>query len=70
MDPTVNPGESQSRGAIGIGGLFNAFPYTTFFQNVGLVALTRVKTRAVVIWAGGLLMLGCLWSILIGRRTS
>jgi xanthine permease len=43
--------------AIGIGGLFNAFPYTTFSQNVGLVALTRVKTRAVVIWAGGLLML-------------
>ncbi len=35
-----------------VGGLFNAFPYTTFSQNVGLVQLTRVKTRAVTVVCG------------------
>ncbi|GIM46405.1 xanthine permease [Collibacillus ludicampi] len=34
-----------------IGGIFQAFPYTTYSQNVGLVALTGVKTRKVVIAA-------------------
>ncbi|MEW9671969.1 nucleobase:cation symporter-2 family protein [Ammoniphilus sp. 3BR4] len=42
--------------AVVLGGIFNAFPYTTFSQNVGLVALTRVKTRNVVIAAGVILM--------------
>ncbi|SEN03066.1 nucleobase:cation symporter-2 family protein [Lihuaxuella thermophila] len=47
--------------AIVIGGIFNAFPYTTFSQNVGLVALSKVKTRKVVIAAGLILIvLGCL----------
>ncbi|RHW41586.1 purine permease [Neobacillus notoginsengisoli] len=40
-----------------IGGIFNAFPYTTFSQNVGLVALTKVKTRNVVLTAGVMLMI-------------
>src|SRR5699024_7327524 len=35
-----------------IGACFNSFPYTTFSQNVGLVAMTKVKTRNVVIAAG------------------
>jgi xanthine permease len=39
-----------------LGGIFNSFPYTTFSQNVGLVALTQVKTRNVVISAGVILM--------------
>jgi xanthine permease len=39
-----------------LGGIFNSFPYTTFSQNVGLVALTNVKTRNVVIAAGCILM--------------
>jgi xanthine permease len=43
--------------AVAIGGIFNAFPYTTFSQNVGLVALTKVKTRNVVIAAGAMLMI-------------
>ncbi|WP_069187872.1 nucleobase:cation symporter-2 family protein [Sporosarcina globispora] len=43
--------------AVVIGGLFNAFPYTSFSQNVGLVALTKVKTRNVVIAAGVILMI-------------
>jgi xanthine permease len=34
-----------------IGGIFQAFPYTTYSQNVGLVALTGVKTRNVVVAA-------------------
>ncbi len=47
--------------AILIGGLFNTFPYTTFSQNVGLVSLTRVKGRNVVVAAGVILViLGCL----------
>ncbi|EST11135.1 nucleobase:cation symporter-2 family protein [Sporolactobacillus laevolacticus] len=45
--------------AILVGGLFNAFPYTTFSQNVGLVQMTRVKTRSVAIVCGiALIILG------------
>ena len=39
-----------------IGGIFNTFPYTSFSQNVGLVAVTGVKSRYVCV-AGGLIML-------------
>ncbi|GAB6992110.1 nucleobase:cation symporter-2 family protein [Paenibacillus pini] len=42
--------------AIVIGGLFNSFPYTTYSQNVGLVQMSRVKTRDVIFVAGGLLV--------------
>ena len=35
-----------------IGGVFNSFPYTCFAENVGLVRLTRVKSRWVVAVAG------------------
>lgn len=38
--------------AIVLGGIFNAFPYTAFSQNVGLITLTRVKTRNVITAAG------------------
>ncbi|MBS4189434.1 purine permease [Bacillus sp. FJAT-49705] len=43
--------------AVIIGGIFNAFPYTSFSQNVGLVVLTKVRTRNVVISAGVILMI-------------
>lgn len=43
--------------AIVVGGLFNSFPYTTYSQNVGLVQMSRVKTRDVIVVAGGLLVL-------------
>lgn len=43
--------------AIVLGGIFNAFPYTAYSQNVGLVSLTRVKTRDVIIAAGVILVL-------------
>ncbi|GMK46395.1 xanthine permease [Paenibacillus glycanilyticus] len=42
--------------AIMLGGLFNAFPYTAFSQNVGLITLTRVKTRDVIFAAGGIMV--------------
>ncbi len=39
-----------------IGGIFNTFPHTSFSQNVGLVAVTGVKSRWVCV-AGGIIML-------------
>lgn len=44
-----------------IGGIFNAFPYTAFSQNVGLMQLTGVKNRSVIgIMAVMLIALGFL----------
>ncbi|MFF4899901.1 nucleobase:cation symporter-2 family protein [Streptomyces sp. NPDC001068] len=40
-----------------LGGVFNTFPYTAYAQNVGLVGLTRVRSRWVVAAAGGILVL-------------
>jgi xanthine permease len=40
-----------------LGGCLNALPYTAFAQNVGLVALTRVRSRFVVACSGGILIL-------------
>ncbi|MGY4768858.1 2-oxo-4-hydroxy-4-carboxy-5-ureidoimidazoline decarboxylase [Kribbella sp. CWNU-51] len=40
-----------------IGGVFNSFPYTCFAENVGLVRLTRVRSRWVVAAAGGIMIL-------------
>lgn len=42
--------------AITLGGIFNAFPYTAFSQNVGLISLTGVKSRNVIFAAGGILV--------------
>ncbi|MCK1991257.1 purine permease [Peribacillus muralis] len=42
--------------AIMIGGLFNAFPYTAFSQNVGLIQLSGVKTRNVIYTTAGILI--------------
>ncbi len=39
-----------------LGGMLNSFPYTAFAQNVGLVGLTRVKSRFVVAAAGAILV--------------
>ncbi|OZM81481.1 2-oxo-4-hydroxy-4-carboxy-5-ureidoimidazoline decarboxylase [Pseudonocardia sp. MH-G8] len=44
-----------------IGGVLNSFPYTCFAENVGLVRLTQVKSRWVVVAAGGfMIVLGLL----------
>ncbi|MFE2428815.1 nucleobase:cation symporter-2 family protein [Streptomyces sp. NPDC059373] len=40
-----------------LGGIFNTFPYTAYAQNVGLVSMTRVRSRWVVATAGGILVL-------------
>ncbi|TVY08982.1 nucleobase:cation symporter-2 family protein [Paenibacillus cremeus] len=42
--------------AIMLGGIFNAFPYTAFSQNVGLISLTKVKSRDVIFAAGGIMV--------------
>ena len=39
-----------------IGGIFNTFPYTSFSQNVGLVAISAIKSRWVTA-AGGIILL-------------
>ncbi|OOM14425.1 nucleobase:cation symporter-2 family protein [Clostridium saccharobutylicum] len=39
-----------------LGGIFNSFPYTTFNQNLGLLALSKVKSRYVVIASGAILV--------------
>lgn len=38
------------------GGVMNSFPYTCFAENVGLVRLTRIKSRWVVAAAGGFMI--------------
>ncbi|MFJ9340663.1 nucleobase:cation symporter-2 family protein [Streptomyces sp. NPDC101733] len=38
--------------ATAIGGLLNSFPYVAFAENVGLVRVTKVKSRFVVVAAG------------------
>jgi xanthine permease len=40
-----------------LGGILNSFPYTCFAENIGLVRLTRVKSRFVVATAGGIMIL-------------
>ncbi|GMB00563.1 nucleobase:cation symporter-2 family protein [Pelosinus sp. IPA-1] len=40
-----------------LGGILNSFPYTAFAQNVGLVGLTRVRSRFVVAAAGVILII-------------
>lgn len=40
-----------------LGGILNSFPYTAFAQNVGLVALTGVKSRFVVATSGIILII-------------
>ena len=39
-----------------LGGLFNTFPYTTFYQNVGLLQLSGIRSKRPIYWAAGLLM--------------
>lgn len=39
-----------------LGGIMNTFPHSAFAQNVGLVSLTGVKSRFVVVTAGVILM--------------
>ncbi|WP_419711024.1 nucleobase:cation symporter-2 family protein [Pseudomonas sp. NFX224] len=47
---------ADGMGAI-VGGVFNAFPYTSFSQNIGLITMTGVKSRYVCM-AGALILIG------------
>ncbi|MFC7287950.1 nucleobase:cation symporter-2 family protein [Herminiimonas glaciei] len=47
---------SDGLGAV-LGGVFNAFPYTSFSQNIGLVTMTGVKSRYVCM-VGALILIG------------
>lgn len=42
--------------AVVLGGIFNAFPYTTFSQNVGLVQMSGVKSRKIILVTGLMLV--------------
>lgn len=42
--------------AILLGGVFNAFPYTAYSQNVGLVQMTGVKSKRVIFLTGVMLV--------------
>ncbi|CEA03525.1 Uric acid permease PucK [Jeotgalicoccus saudimassiliensis] len=56
-------GEDLKRGyraegiAIFLGGLVNAFPYTTFSQNVGLIQISGVRRNKIIYIAGGMLII-------------
>src|SRR4029453_14698368 len=57
VDKRVPRGDiARALGADGLattlGGILNSFPYTCFAENVGLVRLTRIKSRWVVAAAG------------------
>lgn len=43
--------------AILFGGIFNAFPYTAYSQNVGLVQMTGVKSRKIIFVTGMMLVI-------------
>ncbi|CAG9607082.1 nucleobase:cation symporter-2 family protein [Pseudoneobacillus rhizosphaerae] len=43
--------------AILFGGLFNAFPYTTYSQNVGLVQLSGIKSKNIIYTTGVFLVI-------------
>ncbi|WLR53238.1 nucleobase:cation symporter-2 family protein [Bacillus tianshenii] len=51
----VNGYRAEGLGIV-LGGIFNAFPYTTYSQNVGLVQLSGVKSRKVIVTAGSILI--------------
>lgn len=40
-----------------LGGIFNSFPYTTYGGNAGLIGLTKISSRFVVVLAGVFLVL-------------
>lgn len=56
-------GEDLKRGyraegiAIFLGGLVNAFPYTTFSQNVGLIQISGVRRNKIIYIAGSMLII-------------
>ncbi|PYC84025.1 uracil permease [Streptomyces tateyamensis] len=56
-DRTIAAGLRADGLATAFGGVFNGFICSAFAQNIGLVALTRIRSRFVVALAGGFLVL-------------
>src|SRR5690625_6592564 len=54
--------------AVLLGGIFNAFQYTAFSQNVGLVQLTGITKRKVIFVAGMILVIFGLFPKLDGKN--
>lgn len=42
--------------AVLLGGIFNAFPYTTFSQNVGLLQMSGIRSRKIILITGIMLI--------------
>jgi len=42
--------------AVLLGGVFNSFPYTTYSQNVGLIQMSGVKSRKIILLTGIMLI--------------
>ncbi|MFI1577235.1 nucleobase:cation symporter-2 family protein [Embleya sp. NPDC020630] len=65
-DRTIAGGLRADGPATAFGGVFNGFACTAFAQNIGLVALTRIRSRFVVAVCGGFLVLMGLMPIVGG----
>ncbi|WP_406294915.1 nucleobase:cation symporter-2 family protein [Embleya sp. NBC_00888] len=65
-DRTIAGGLRADGLATALGGVFNGFACTAFAQNIGLVALTRIRSRFVVAVCGGFLVLMGLMPIVGG----
>ncbi|MBV9944775.1 MAG: 2-oxo-4-hydroxy-4-carboxy-5-ureidoimidazoline decarboxylase [Solirubrobacterales bacterium] len=56
--PGVGRGLAADCTSTAVAGVWNTFPCTAFAQNVGLVAVTGIKSRFVVAVAGAILLIG------------
>ncbi|MGB5936457.1 MAG: solute carrier family 23 protein, partial [Ornithinimicrobium sp.] len=63
---TVTNGLRADMGSTALAGVFNGFSVSAFAQNVGLVAITGIKSRFVVAVGGLILLLLGLFPILGG----
>ncbi len=61
---TVTNGLRADMGATAFAAIFNGFSVSAFAQNVGLVAITGIKSRFVVAWGGVILVLLGLFPVL------
>ena len=60
----IAAGLRADMGATAIAPVFNGFPISAFAQNVGMVAMTGIKSRFVVAYGGGILVVLGLFPIL------
>ena len=60
----IAAGLRADMGATAIAPVFNGFPISAFAQNVGMVAMTGIKSRFVVAYGGGILVVLGLFPVL------